>query len=107
MDKTARRLFDGVSMVRQAQALMYVPFFPQPQNNASCHFMYVVVSFDQSFDSLTSLCAFAPKRKIMVLVMQAIDNPTRLIHPLRKMGCRHLMCVLLASLHLATSSPLV
>eukprot|EP01122_Echinamoeba_exundans_P006991 TRINITY_DN2069_c0_g1_i2.p1 TRINITY_DN2069_c0_g1~~TRINITY_DN2069_c0_g1_i2.p1 ORF type:complete len:269 (-),score=55.84 TRINITY_DN2069_c0_g1_i2:39-845(-) len=51
MDKTARKLFDGVSMVRQAQALM----------------------------------------KIMVLVMQAIDNPAKLIHPLRKMGVRHLI----------------
>jgi hypothetical protein len=29
----------------------------------------------------------------MVLVMQAIDNPAKLVHPLRKMGVRHLMYV--------------
>jgi hemoglobin-like flavoprotein len=51
MDKVGRQLFQGVSMVRQAQALM----------------------------------------KMMSFVMGAIDNPTRLVIPLKKSGCRHLI----------------
>jgi hemoglobin-like flavoprotein len=51
MDKVGRQLFQGVSMIRQAQALM----------------------------------------KMMTFVMAAIDNPTRLVIPLKKSGCRHLI----------------